>query len=673
MDRARLDNWCERGILALVLAVLVFGPLATGAVRAPDFLVVQALTLGAALLWTLRFWLNPRPQLLWPPVCWAVLAFAAYAVARWLTADIEYIARLELSRVLVYALLFFIVLNNVRPESARLVVFTLVVLATAVSFYALYQFLSGSDRVWTFVTPYKHRGCGTYICPNHLAGFLEMLLPLALAFAIESRVKPAVKILLGYAALVMAAALAVTLSRGGWLAAGGALMVFFAVFLWRRHLRRPALLVALAVAAVAGIVYTQSPTLQLRAQKIFSRNSQTSTVDDLRFQLWQPAVRIWRDNFWFGGGPAHFDERFRAHRPQNIQMRPDHAHNDYLETLADWGAAGAAIIAAALALLCYGAWKTWRAVRPDSGRGGNRSNKSALVLGAATGLFALLLHSAVDFNMHIPANAILAVSLMALLAGHGRFAEKRRGAENAESRGGETDEAPQTGNAAAPASERRLQAAAVGMATFLPPEGGVPGLRALAPRWRNGGVLVLLLATLVFLGWQGWRRGREHVLLQRAARAADFSSAQMAAWQAAYAVEPKNFATTYALGEVLRVQSMDGNRNYAAQAQEAIAWYERGMKLNPHDANNWLRRGMCRDWLEQHDTAAADFAHAEALDPNNHFIVAHVGWHHVQTGNYAAAREYFERSIRLDHVNNPVAMKYLEIVNRRLRDAAARL
>ena len=672
MDRARLDNWCERGILALVLAVLVFGPLATGAVRVPDFLVIQSLTLGAALLWTLRLWLNPRPQLLWPPVCWAVLAFTAYAAARWLTADIEYIARLELSRVLVYALLFFIVLNNVRPESARLVVFTLVVLATAVSFYALYQFLSGSDRVWAFVTPYKHRGCGTYICPNHLAGFLEMLLPLALAFAIESRVKPPVKILLGYAALVMAAALAITMSRGGWLAAGGALMLLFAVFLWRRHLRRPALLVALALAAVAGIVYTQSPTLQLRAQKIFSRNSQTSTVDNLRFELWQPAVRIWRDNFWFGGGPAHFDERFRAHRPQNIQMRPDHAHNDYLETLADWGAAGAAVIAAAVAWLGIGAWKTWRAVRPDSGRGGNRSNKSALVLGAAAGLFALLLHSAVDFNMHIPANAILAVSLMALLAGHQRFAtavekrnpDKRRGAEDAELRGAETDEARQNGNtdssaklSVPPRSPRLCIESGSGSATAF---------------WLNCAVTVALLAAVVFLGAQGWRRGREHVLLQRAALAVDFSPAQTAAWQSAYAVEPKNFTTTYALGEVLRVQSMDGNRNYAAQAQQAIAWYERGMKLNPHDANNWLRRGMCRDWLEQHDAAAADFAHAEALDPNNYFIVAYVGWHEVQVGNYAAAREYFERSIRLDHVNNPVAMKYLEIVNRRLRDAAAR-
>ena len=56
MNREVLDRWCERGILALVLGILVFGPLATGAVRSVDFLVIQGLTLGVMTLWLLRFW-----------------------------------------------------------------------------------------------------------------------------------------------------------------------------------------------------------------------------------------------------------------------------------------------------------------------------------------------------------------------------------------------------------------------------------------------------------------------------------------------------------------------------------------------------------------------------------------------------------------------------------------
>ena len=53
MNRETLDKCCERGILALVLAILVFGPLAMGAVDAWAFLVIQALTIGVMLLWAI--------------------------------------------------------------------------------------------------------------------------------------------------------------------------------------------------------------------------------------------------------------------------------------------------------------------------------------------------------------------------------------------------------------------------------------------------------------------------------------------------------------------------------------------------------------------------------------------------------------------------------------------
>src|SRR5258706_5096669 len=120
MNRQALDKWCERGFLGLVLAILVFGPLATGAVREQDFLVLQGLTLGVMLLWGARLWLNPRPRLLWPPICWAVVAFALYAVVRYFTADLEYVARLETARVLVYAFLFLAIVNNLhRQESVQ--------------------------------------------------------------------------------------------------------------------------------------------------------------------------------------------------------------------------------------------------------------------------------------------------------------------------------------------------------------------------------------------------------------------------------------------------------------------------------------------------------------------------------------------------------------------------
>ena len=227
MNRELLDKWCERGILGLVLAILVFGPLATGAVRTPDFLVIQGLTVGVILLWGLRLWLSPRPRFLWPPICWAVTAFTGYAIARYLVSDIEYVGRQEMIRVLVYAFLFLAIVNNLhRQESIQIITITMVFLAMAISFYAIYQFAANSDYVWTFKKPYPHRGSGTYISPNHLGGFLEMLLPLALIYTLAGRFNHVTKVFLGYAALVILAGIAVTVSRGSWISTSLSLLIF---------------------------------------------------------------------------------------------------------------------------------------------------------------------------------------------------------------------------------------------------------------------------------------------------------------------------------------------------------------------------------------------------------------------------------------------------------------
>ena len=126
-------------------------------------------------------------------------------------------------------------------------------------------------------------------------------------------------------------------------------------------------------------------------------------------------------------GRRHYDYRFRQYRPADVQLRPGWAHNDYLNALAEWGVVGTALVASAWVLLGLGVLKTWPVVRgtPSDLGGGRNSNKFAFVLGASVGLAAILVHSVVDFNMHIPANAILAITLMALLSSCLRFATER--------------------------------------------------------------------------------------------------------------------------------------------------------------------------------------------------------------------------------------------------------
>jgi len=97
-----------------------------------------------------------------------------------------------------------------------------------------------------------------------------------------------------------------------------------------------------------------------------------------------------------------------------------------------------------------------------------------------------------------------------------------------------------------------------------------------------------------------------------------------------------------------------------------MGWYARGMKLDPHNSYNYLRYGMCLDWLEKHDEAGPYFNHADALDPKGYYTAANIGWHYIQAGNYAAARSWLERSLRLEWHGNDIARSYLDIVERKL-------
>src|SRR5674476_1076534 len=138
LTRKNLDWWCERGILLLVLGMLVFAPLAFGAVNAWAFLVVQGLAAGVFVLWVVRLWVDRKPKLLWPPLAWVVVAFTLYAVARYFTADIEYVARLEMIQVVLFAFLFFTVVNNLHGQDEALIIsFTLIALATLIAGYAV--------------------------------------------------------------------------------------------------------------------------------------------------------------------------------------------------------------------------------------------------------------------------------------------------------------------------------------------------------------------------------------------------------------------------------------------------------------------------------------------------------------------------------------------------------
>jgi len=154
-------------------------------------------------------------------------------------------------------------------------------------------------------TEYPGRASGTYICPNNLAGFLEMLVPLGLAQALMGRPAARAENHPGLCVRwVMLAGIGATLSRGGWLATALSLAgIVRGWLLFQRHYRMK----ALVLAGGAGGGGATGWCRRCRCCRSGSRMFSTGHIpDDMRFSIWAPAIQMWRDHFWWGTGAGAF-------------------------------------------------------------------------------------------------------------------------------------------------------------------------------------------------------------------------------------------------------------------------------------------------------------------------------------------------------------------------------
>lgn len=619
MANKHLDPYCQRGIVGIFILILLYGPLAIGAARPIDFAFIQVLVAIALILWSLRFWLNPNHRLLWHPVCWTILAFIILAFFRYREADLEYIARGEFIRILVYAAVFFLTINNLhKQETTQWIAFVLLALATITSLFALYQFFTHAPNIWNFRRPdqYLERGSGTYICPNHFAGFLAMVLPLGIAFLFAGRYGYTFKVFLGYACLVILAGIAATLSRGGWLATGTSLALMFAFLLQKRQSRIPALATLLLLGIAFFVAYQQSDKLQERLQKMDEGGS--SAFVGARPAIWKSAWQMWQDHFWWGVGPAHFDYHFPKYRPASIQARPGWVHNDYLNALVDWGIIGASIVGIGSMLIIGGLFQTRRYVDKASRDIGSirNSNRSAFVLGTLGSGCALALHSFFDFNLHIPANAILAATLLALAASHIRFIS----------------------------GQHWISARA--------------GFNILCP--------ILILALSCFLIYSANQIIKEQNLLLKAESLPNASIEQILILKKAAEAEPKNFETLYAIGEALRARGAAMEENRIENLEAALSWFEAAAAEYPDWAFHYIGIGMTLDHLRRWDEATAYFERALRLDPMHHLVLAYMGWHQINLGDYVGAKHYFDRSLEIQWWDNHIPLSYNRWIDSKL-------
>jgi O-antigen ligase len=127
-----------------------------------------------------------------------------------------------------------------------------------------------------------------------------------------------------------------------------------------------------------------------------------------RMIIWKGTLGMIKDNLLIGIGPGTFATIFPQYQLAGSSARFYQVHNDYLHFLVELGV----LFLPLLGWLLLSLFNTGRRKLQSTSR-----QVWGISLGAMTGIVAILIHSFVDFNLHIPANAILFTVLAALVVG----------------------------------------------------------------------------------------------------------------------------------------------------------------------------------------------------------------------------------------------------------------
>lgn len=551
------------------------------------------------------------------PAGWWLLPFLAYAAAN--VAWVSPVPWLGWRDWLLWAQIvavFWVALNGIRARAPqRVLLHTLALLGVVGVLLASYQVFVDQD--WLMLGGKRNiylrgRGSGSFGLPNSLAAFHLLLLPAVVALCIRKGATPVQRVWWGWVGAVLLFGFALTISRGAWFALAVVVLgwlLFRGRGSWRRRLMFGG--AALAGIVALGAVLARVPAVGARFQQMV-----TDVGEKTRPILWRAAGALFRERPLTGTGAGSYNVRFEKHRPERFWDEPLWAHNDYLNTLSDYGAVGFLLLAAAGAAIAVAALRA----RPEPGARRRDEFDSSLVQeGLGIGLVAFALHLALEFHLKIPALGMTAATLAAILI-------QRRSAS--------APMPPPTGESTSSRIGSAVVAAGCAAAFFF---FFLPQLRAESFR-RAGREAIDALAD----GPVDQARFRAPLERSRAAlaRATELDPRNGQAWSdSAYAT--------------VLWSHVDASRD-AELGREAERAADRALERSQVCYEFWIRRGLARDLQGRWAEAGEDFGRAVKLAPANTWAWYYYAEHlsHVR-----AAREAAEAAVavclRLDPWNRP--------------------
>ncbi len=572
---------------------------------------------GATLIWVSGQLRPEKANWSWSRLDFAVGLFVAYSLCRYSMTSPEYEARFELIQVISCGVAFLFSSKAIRDRDARrLFVLIVGVVALFQSGMGIWQAFTKSDYIFGWERPdlYNGRGSGTFVCPNHLAGFLEMSLGLIVARAAIVRKEAGtversilVKFLLVYVAIMVALGIVTSLSRAGWLSATIGMITVLLMGGWRGRQIWLRLLVVMAVFVCAAAVFWSLEPIRnyfLKTVVADGGNQKVSLGDPTlggRTMMWSGTIDIIRQNPLIGTGMGTWQWHYQKVKDYRILSFPDYTHNDYLNLASDYGMIGVILMCVVFVMFFLHAFRVVA--------GAQSSEDKAFAVGAVSAILAILVHSWFDFNLHIFGNSAFLAIIMGTTAGI--------------------------------------------------PLSGSP--TRSTPVWQRA-VAIVIVFILVGIVAYLFVPTLKAFQITRSGDAAKYELNYEDAvkfYSEANRIDPRYPKPLIKQGDIFRDQlawrvGPGKLRERRDLAMKAVQAYDQALRLNPYMSDVWVSRGRVQEMIGDNDEALSSYLKAIDVAPVSAYAHFVLGQFYRERGESQKAVEAFEKADRYFLYNDPM-------------------
>jgi len=454
LSLTRRDRICGKIIEYGILGLIIFSPLPAASVDEWPILVIQ---LAVLVMMAAYFLMKEKPQnneflslsLKWPKYLFLglfVLIFIqiiplpeflvkvfspnSYSFNKLFSTGFSEIKFMSLSLVpshtlreglelLSYFLLGFLIVKTVTNRRQIMRIFSvLIAMGVIEAFYGLFELYNKNPRILFYKKiDYLDSVTGTFVNRNHLSGYLEMMIPLALGLIIAridlfslaglkwrnkllrlSEKGLSTNLLMSLGIIVMSLAIIFSKSRSGIFLLVFTFILFFGLtvlyFKGTLHQKKGIKNVLRIVFLIIFFI-----SLYIGIDSTVERFSLDELLQEKRPTYWANTMGLFSEFPLFGTGLGTFASLYPDYEEGGVPVRIFHAHNDYLEYLSELGIVGMSLLLGGILFMVINSFIIWRVRRYPLVKG--------LSLGGIVAAICILIHSITDFNLHIPANMML--------------------------------------------------------------------------------------------------------------------------------------------------------------------------------------------------------------------------------------------------------------------------